>query len=138
MPTTHPTSHSVTHKDTTGHQAFTQHTPAYLVLSVNAHTQALEVRCSFVPAPGRQAGIAEALALDLINAAHKRGVEVVPPAVCSAQPNGQPDPLLLLDLANALLTPEDLGYCATPEIRDRARIAIGLRPVETGLYRAST
>lgn len=90
MPTTHPISHPVTHSDTTGHQAFAQHTPAYLALSVNAHTHALEVRCSFVPAPGKQAGVAEAMALDLVNAAHKRGATVVPPgALASSTPIGR-------------------------------------------------
>lgn len=120
------------------HHAAAQSKPVYLTLFVNPHTHVLQVACSFWPAPGQPAGVAEAMALDLVNAAHKRGATVVPPAVCPAQPNGQPDPLLLLDLANALLNPEELGYCANPEIRDRARIAIGLRPAETGLHRTSS
>jgi hypothetical protein len=33
-------------------------------------------------------------------------------------------------LAEDLLNPEELGHAATTEIRDRARIALGLRAVE--------
>jgi hypothetical protein len=33
-------------------------------------------------------------------------------------------------LAEDLLNPEELGHAATAEIRDRARIALGLRAVE--------
>lgn len=130
MPTTHPISHPVTHSDTTGHQAFAQHTPAYLALSVNAHTHALEVRCSFVPAPGKQAGVAEAMALDLVNAAHKRGATVVPPG-CTGQLNAH----WAFFLASALLNPEELGHSATPEMRGLARMAMGMSAAESGPYR---
>lgn len=72
------TTHAPTPLAPLGQPTCTQGKPVYLAVSVNPHTQVLQVSCSFVPAPGAPATVAEALALDLVNAAHKRGATVVP------------------------------------------------------------
>jgi len=38
----------------------------------------------------------------------------------------------LAQFANAFLDPEDLGYAVSPGIRDRARLALGMKVVEGG------
>lgn len=90
--------------------------------------QPLEVLCSYQPHVGGSATAAESLALDLVNAAHKRGAQVAP-----ASSEGRPNPMLLANLARAMLHPEELGWAVTPEVRDMARLALGRRPVETAL-----
>ena len=37
----------------------------------------------------------------------------------------------LFDFARSLLSPEEFGHAVTGEIRDRARVAIGIRPCES-------
>jgi len=37
---------------------------------------------------------------------------------------------LMQELVDAILDPERLGFAVTPEVRDRARLCIGLAPVE--------
>lgn len=72
------------------------------------------------PAIGSTRTPAQALAMDLLR-------------TCSSQAKdvryglaGMP----VIELAYALLDPEQLGHAATPEIRDRARVALGRQPVE--------
>lgn len=43
---------------------------------------------------------------------------------------------LHLSLATRLLDPEDLGHSATPEIRDAARVVLGIAPVEHAMMNA--
>jgi len=43
-------------------------------------------------------------------------------------PADAPNPAATLDLVRALLDPEDLGYAVPPEVRARARQALGLPP----------
>lgn len=43
------------------------------------------------------------------------------------------NPVLLIGLANALLDPEQLGYAVTAEVRDMARLALGMPAVESHL-----
>jgi hypothetical protein len=43
-------------------------------------------------------------------------------------PANAPNPAATLDLVRALLDPEDLGYTVPPEVRARARQALGLPP----------
>lgn len=72
------------------------------------------------PAIGRTLTPAQALAMDLLRTCKSQALEVQYGA----------DKVPLVDLANALLTPERLGYTANPEIRDAARVALGGRAVE--------
>lgn len=46
-------------------------------------------------------------------------------------PADAPNPAELKEFVLAFLNPEDLGYAVTPGVRDRARIALGMRPVES-------
>lgn len=72
------------------------------------------------PAVGRMCTPAQALAMDLLRTCGNQAKDV----------RYGPDAVPLVDLANALLDPERLGHAATPEIRDRARLALGRNAVE--------
>lgn len=72
------------------------------------------------PAVGRGVTPAEALAMELLGTAFRRGAHVVydkhqVPAIA---------------LALELLDPEGLGFAVTAEVRDRARVALGRKAVE--------
>lgn len=41
------------------------------------------------------------------------------------------NPVVLIGLANALLEPEQFGHAVTREVRDMARMALGINPVES-------
>jgi len=72
------------------------------------------------PAIGRALSPAESLALDLLRTCQAQAREVRYGA----------EQVPLRALADALLDPEALGHAATPEIRDRARLAKGGQAVE--------
>lgn len=72
------------------------------------------------PAIGRALSQAEALAMDLLRTCRNQAREVRYGA----------DHVPLVALAKDLCDPEGLGYAVTPEVRDRARLARGMTPVE--------
>lgn len=84
------------------------------------------------PAVGSAAGAAVArvrqMAWDLQAAAVLRGATVG----VRAQ-GGVVNPVLLVGLANAVLDREQFGCAVTGEVRDFARLALGLKPVESHL-----
>ena len=72
------------------------------------------------PAVGQPLTPATALALDLLR-------------LCKAQASDVrygPQTIAALALARDLLNPEVLGHAVTPEVRDRARVALGIPPCE--------
>jgi hypothetical protein len=85
---------------------------------------------SGAPCIGQQRTPAEALAMDLLR-------------TCKAQASsvqyGTLSATLAGELLNDLLHPEELGHAVTPEVRDRARICLGMPAVESHLaYSAHT
>lgn len=82
------------------------------------------VHSSYRPLAGQACSPAESAALEIMNRTRKDwGIEPQTWARTAVEtPEG---------LCRALLTPEDLGYSVSPEVRDRARLAMGLPAVET-------
>mgnify|MGYP003576761024 FL=1 len=72
------------------------------------------------PLVGQGVSHSQALAMELLGTAFKRGAEVVYDA--------HQGPAIALALE--LLDPEGLGFAVTSEVRDRAREALGRRAVE--------
>lgn len=80
------------------------------------------------PAVGRLLTPAQSLAMDVLRLCQRQASEVA---------YGD-DKVPLKDFANSFLDPERLGYAVNPEVRDRARLVLGLPAVEfIGLRRAS-
>lgn len=82
----------------------------------------VSITSSHKPRVGEVLSPAQAAALEIINRTRRDwGVERHYPTMhpCEA-------------LARAMLDPEDLGHACTPELRDRARVALGGVPVEGG------
>ncbi|WP_447775680.1 hypothetical protein [Variovorax boronicumulans] len=73
------------------------------------------------PQVGKGVSPAQAIAMELLGTAYKRGAEVV------YDPQRLPSTAFYLDL----LTPEGLGFACTAEVRDRARNLLGRPSVET-------
>lgn len=73
------------------------------------------------PALGRALSPAQALAMDLLRTCERQAQEVRYGA----------EHVPLVQLATRLLHPEDLGFAATPQMRDAARQALGLPATET-------
>lgn len=78
-------------------------------------TGRVNVRSSFEPAIGRSTSPAQALSMDMCRQATHVGHSVTHSEAHAP----------LVAFARRLLDPEDLGYAVTPEVRDRAREALG-------------
>ena len=72
------------------------------------------------PLVGQGVSHSQALAMELLGTAFKRGAEVVYDA----------HQVPAIALALELLDPEGLGFAVNREVRDRARLALGRKPVE--------
>ena len=77
-----------------------------------------------VPCVGQPRTPAEALAMDLLRTCK---------AQASAVQYGNESATLAGELLRDLLDPEMLGYAVPPEVRDRARICLGMPAVESHL-----
>jgi len=82
------------------------------------------VHSSFEPHVGAPVTPAQGLSLDLCSVAAHAGHSVL------ASERGTP----LLAFVNSLLDPEGFGYAVTAEVRDGARVALGMPAVEASKY----
>lgn len=76
------------------------------------------------PRIGQPCTPAESLAMDLLRTCK---------AQASAVQYGTPSATLAGELLKDLLHPEALGHAVTPEVRDRARLCLGMRACESHL-----
>lgn len=81
------------------------------------------VHSSFEPHVGAPATPAQGLSLDLCSAAAHAGHSVLNSERYAP----------LLAFVNRLLEPEGFGFAVTAEVRDSARLALGMRAVESHL-----
>lgn len=82
------------------------------------------VHSSYRPLVGQACSPAESAAMEIMNRTRKDwGIEPQTWERTAVETT--------VDLCRALLTPEDLGYSVSPEVRDRARRAMGLPATET-------
>lgn len=73
------------------------------------------------PQVGRGVSPAQAIAMELLGTAYKRGAEVI----------YDPQRVPSTALAREILDPEGFGFSVTSEVRDRARNVLGKPSVET-------